>query len=567
MKKCSSIIKVAATLLLSATVLFTGCTALSDGISGGEIETGDGARFVNGSKRNVIYVRTEEVSTFKSSDYSGYDFVCVAFAKASESGSISGASGYGKKLKDAGYKNKVLISFGGGGDQGYAIYKALKNNLETTASNLASIVNSSSNGYDGVDLDWEYFSSTFKGTSYFQSNGSVDSSKMYKDCNKLYKDFTASLKKKLSSGKIITAAVQTSSKFYDNSDTKEMFKNLEFINLMTYDYHYDDGIDYTGDFEKTKSTVKAYKNIINGLGYSASKLNIGLPFYGIKKNSSKETISYDQIYNAIGSHATDSASYSQSNGVAYYKSGSTLYTFDNATTIKTKLKWAFGSDIGCGGVMAWDYHHDKEHNKLREAVKSALKSISGSGSDSGSGGGSGSGGSTSSNLSYVKDSSSITYTFDIESGVPAVASSKDTSSAEGTLYYESGSTGKHITGQRISETNNGSLKLSVREGRYPIDIFVKVSGCGKISTGPKVSFKTRIASGGTIQTVKFVEFIDNDGVSHAISDTEHSVGTSFKTITCPSSLYSAYGWVHIQYYANKAVSGEAIYIDDLKFYK
>lgn len=412
MKKCSSIIKVAATLLLSATVLFTGCTALSDGISGGEIETSGARTFLSSSKRNVIYVSPSKLSEI---DPTYYSHICVHFLtnKSSDSTIVYNDSKYNDNGSYTSIKNnvssiksaldkvraknknvKILISYAGGDDGSKAASSVLKNRpsqYDKNGSVYKWLVSNIANftvyaGFDGVDFDWEYFSG-------------------YSTYNPVYPGFVADVKNKIGrldpnnkSKYIYTIAVQTESDFYKNSDIKTMLKNeFNFINVMNYDYNTSSSkIGSTGSFSRTAETIDAY---INTVGLSASKLNVGLPYYGYayknksdwylggsgtrvtKSNGDSYKPKYREIINNKNSdihHVSETYNGTTLSTVAYctgkdsYYSGTTLYIFDDATTVANKIKWAVGTRK-CGGAMAWEYSYDS-NKALQRAVVNTLNS-------------------------------------------------------------------------------------------------------------------------------------------------------------------------------------------------
>ena len=305
MKKLTSVIKAAATLLLSATVLFTGCTALTDGVAGGNAANADGSRSaaLNSSAkskyRNVAYVldKTEFRNLLDTGDYKCYTHIGFHLAEIDKNGNLNKSAlkeaikkDDFKKLHDANVK--ILLSFLGGGTQSekqYKIYHSVmgsstkrstfindtvsfvKNPLGLGSSDLSKYT-----GYfDGVDLDWEYMSI---------------SSSDYPSYNKQYIDLVYLLSDKLSgTGKIITMAGMTSEKFYkdtakyeitarsDKKGIKDMFSKLEFVSIMTYDYNTSSKkISATGSFPRTAQTIEGYI----AAGLSASKINIGIPFNG-----------------------------------------------------------------------------------------------------------------------------------------------------------------------------------------------------------------------------------------------------------------------------------------------
>ncbi len=276
--------------------LFAGCSALTDGVSGFDSEA-DGARVALRSSDsngvyNVIYLPDMD-KLEKLSNIGDYTHICLYSVKLNKSGKLAVTSSFSVKKEDGSStdvraftkrypadrlskfinkvksnypKVKVVACLGGGDDeivdsdtQKVLIYNYLKDKgADSLASQLATMVKDYN--LDGVDLDWEYFSSFSK-------------------YNKYYKELAKSLRSKLpaSKGYSLSVAFPVASDFVD-SEVVEMCNYLDVVSVMSYKAkHWD--------------TIKSYYQ----KKLPASKLTYGISYEKKNKDDSKNTtIAFDE---------------------------------------------------------------------------------------------------------------------------------------------------------------------------------------------------------------------------------------------------------------------------------
>ena len=186
------------------------------------------------------------------------------------------------KLYNPGLKTLLAI---GGWNEGSTTYSDMALTKERRSTFIQSCIDLLlKHGFDGMDMDWEY------------PGGRDDSAGRPED-----KANFASLLREMRTefdkeDLMMTAAVSAGYKLIDTSyDIEAMSKSLDFINIMTYDYHGCwEGHDYTGHNsplfgrpEEEDDESPGYRTNIDytinawlEAGAKKSQLLLGLPTYG-----------------------------------------------------------------------------------------------------------------------------------------------------------------------------------------------------------------------------------------------------------------------------------------------
>jgi len=319
--------------------------------------------------RNVIYTYTLGDVTYPEM----YTHVIISFFKADNVGNLFEKSfphtpETVKTFKKEHPKVKVLGAIGGGSYSEFLTPVMLDEEYRTRlAKQLCAFV--ASHHLDGIDLDWEYYED-------------------YPESNAAYLDFAQQLRKKLPKNAVLSMAGQKAPQFYRDESIVTMMKDvLDFTNVMTYDFDYDNKMNrtvgYNGSFTETKLTMNDYAKALGG---DKSKLNTGLPFYGSKfkikdteihfenepVHSFSSGANYTATTAALGVEgAKNPQAYDDDDGVAISVKGHDLFVFDNETTLTNKVNWSCSQ--GFGGVMEWVASDDDAACTLQKAVSNALK--------------------------------------------------------------------------------------------------------------------------------------------------------------------------------------------------
>jgi chitinase len=257
-------------------------------------------------------------------------------------------------------------------------------------------------GFDGIDIDWEY-----------PVGGGLESNKVRPEDKQNYTLLLAELRKQIDEqGKkdtksyLLTIAAPAGPKSIAHLEVEKIHKSLDWINLMTYDFHggwspvtnfhaplYPAKDDPIKDENVRKhfnvdSAVKAYL----GAGVPAEKLVVGVPFYGRGWGGVKNV--NDGLYQKPAASLPKGT---WEAGVYNYKDIAANYTgkFKRFWSEEAKAPWLFDAASGVmisyddpeslklkaeyvnknylGGVMFWDLSADDKNAALLSALHDVLR--------------------------------------------------------------------------------------------------------------------------------------------------------------------------------------------------
>lgn len=220
---------------------------------------------------------------------------------------------------------------------------------------------------DGVDMNWE-----FPGLSWSSDPNAFDVAVDVDNHIKLMKQ----LRETLGEEYILTYAGYCRNKTavaggYRYIDIAAVAPYVDFVSIMAYD------LDEAPRHQSALSDLSAYSDCTRAVqtyinaGMPASKLVLGIPFYGRRSFSTAPTaINYKKIIEL------DPVSYKIDNwdsaaSVPYVTYNGTYYCgYDNARSIAAKADWL--KKKGMKGIMYWDYDGDDSNGTLRKAVWNAV---------------------------------------------------------------------------------------------------------------------------------------------------------------------------------------------------
>lgn len=292
-------------------------------------------------------------------------------------------------LKEVNPALKILVSVGGWGWSGNFSDAALTDSSRTLfAASAAQFI--LDHGLDGIDLDWEYPNQPGAGNIYRPED--VHNFTLLLACVRRHIDSLA-LKLDRAEPFLLTIATGGDSVYVANTELGELEKYLDFINIMTYDYH--NGLTSqaghhsnlrlsASDYPDGDATVRSVRMHIDA-GVSPAKLNIGVPFYGRRWKgvepvnnglyreaaTTGESIPYTEVLAALADSGFvrlwDTAA------VAPYlwnERDSLFISYDDEKSLKAKMEYVLSQ--GLGGVMFWEYTEDID-GMLLDALLEGLK--------------------------------------------------------------------------------------------------------------------------------------------------------------------------------------------------
>ncbi|MFJ4476768.1 glycoside hydrolase family 18 chitinase [Streptomyces xanthochromogenes] len=276
---------------------------------------------------------------------------------------------------------KILWSFGGWTWSGG--FGAAAANPTAFANSCYSLVKDPrwADVFDGIDIDWEYPNAC--GLSCDTSGPAA------------LKNVLAALRTKFGSSALVTAAVtadgSTGGKM-DAADYGGAAAYVDWYNVMTYDFFgaWDakgptaphspltsyNGIPIAG-FD-TDAAIQKYL----GQGVPASKLNLGIGFYGrgwtgVTQDAPGGTATgpapgtYEQGIEDYKILKTACPVTGTIAGTAYAHCGSNWWSYDTPATIGGKMTYV--KNLGLRGAFFWEFSGDTSNGELISAIDSGLK--------------------------------------------------------------------------------------------------------------------------------------------------------------------------------------------------
>ena len=249
---------------------------------------------------------------------------------------------------------KVLLSIGGWGSGHFSEMAANDEYRRAFAADCDRVVKEFA--LDGIDIDWEYPTSSMANIS-----SSPDDTENF---TLLMQDIRAAI----GNEKELTLATVASARYID---FKAILPSVDFVNIMAYDmasapkHHsalYPSG--HSGDITSDGAVTAHLK-----AGVPPSKLVMGMPFYGRGGDGYPSF----QDYNKVGNTDTQyTEKWDEVAQVPYLadKNDTLVFGFENPRSLAIKCQYILDKDL-LGG-MYWDYSGDNEQGDLRRTVAENL---------------------------------------------------------------------------------------------------------------------------------------------------------------------------------------------------
>lgn len=249
---------------------------------------------------------------------------------------------------------KVLLSIGGWGSGRFSEMAANEEFRQAFARDCDRVVKEF--GLDGIDIDWEYPTSSMADIS-----SSPDDTENF---TLLMRDIRSAIGDK----KELTLATVASARYID---FKAILPFVDFVNIMAYDmasapkhhsalYPSENSGEITSD-QAVTAHLKA--------GVPPSKLVMGMPFYGRGGNGYPSFQDFNKVGNTNEDYTEKWDSVAQ---VPYLvnKNDTLVFGFENPRSLAIKCQYILDRDL-LGG-MYWDYSGDNEQGDLRRTVAENL---------------------------------------------------------------------------------------------------------------------------------------------------------------------------------------------------
>ena len=285
-----------------------------------------------------------------------------------------------KELKKSYPNLKTIISVGGWSWSGRFSDVALTDSSRTTfADSCVDFI--VQNGFDGVDIDWEY-----------PVNGGLPTNKNRPADKTNFTLLMKKLREKLDArgeidGKhyILTYAGASSNGYLYNTEISRLSQYVDYANIMTYDIHgtWDSYTDFNAPLYSNYDISPQYKwsidQSINSwmkMGFPNDKMVMGVPFYGYVYKAVSDTksglyqsysggssISYENIVGNYLNKPEYIRHFHLDSKVPWLFDGSTFISYDDEQSIELKAEYIKAK--GLGGGMIWELSQDPRGILLR----------------------------------------------------------------------------------------------------------------------------------------------------------------------------------------------------------
>jgi chitinase len=294
-----------------------------------------------------------------------------------------------KRLNTLKQKNpalQILISIGGWSwSENFSdavLTPALRKDFAVSAVDIIR-----KNKLDGVDIDWEYPGLPGEEGNVYRKEDKENFTLMFEA---LRKELDV-LEKETGKKKLLTTATGGFASFLNQTEMGKAQVYLDYINLMTYDYHpskiavhhtnlYDSKLNQSQN--SADRAIKAYMEA----GVPASKIVIGLAFYGrnYKIHTDGQKGLGDSIVRGPNSYGKGftfmkDSLINQKGFIAYRDEEAKapyLFNADTKQFISYDDEWSVANKCAyvlqhkLGGVMFWEYHSDRKGYLLNQITKS-----------------------------------------------------------------------------------------------------------------------------------------------------------------------------------------------------
>ncbi len=251
---------------------------------------------------------------------------------------------------------KVMLSVGGWTSGNFSEMAADSLHRTAFVNNCKKIVDDF--GLDGIDIDWEYPTSSEAGIS--SSPEDTDN----------YTLLMRDLRNVLGKDKMVTLATIWSAKYID---FKAIDQYVDLVNVMSYDMRQVPGHQcpiYPSEKFGEACVANAVKHHLEA-GVPANKLVLGIPFYGRGCGPYTDYVDFKDFYVAEGcTMERDSVAH-----IPYIadKDGNLVLGYEDVESATEKCQYALDNQLR--GVMYWEYNCDSKDHTLAKLLAKLILGV------------------------------------------------------------------------------------------------------------------------------------------------------------------------------------------------
>ncbi|MEU2548878.1 glycoside hydrolase family 18 protein [Streptomyces roseolus] len=245
--------------------------------------------------------------------------------------------------------------------------------------------------FDGIDLDWEWPGSEGNPGNVIRPEDKVNFTALVREFRTQLDAYGRSLPQRKHyelSAYVPTAPAKIDAGF----DVAKIMRDFDFVNLQGYDFHVSGEAiadQQSALFAKNDWSVEGTVKSWLRRGAPAHKLVVGMPFYGqgwTGVTGGGDGLGQPAAGPAPATWAPGSEDYENlkelaasgtyklhrghRNGHAWLFDGTTLWTYDDPTVLRTKANWV--RTHGLGGAMVWSLDGDTADGELIGAIDRGL---------------------------------------------------------------------------------------------------------------------------------------------------------------------------------------------------
>jgi len=278
-------------------------------------------------------------------------------------------------LKEQKPSLKILLSIGGWGSGRFSEMAANETNRLAFANDCQRVVQKF--GLDGIDMDWEYPTSSAAGIS-----SSPDDMENF---TWLMRDIRNAIGK----DKLLTFASAANAQYVD---FKAVEPYVDFVNIMTYDMVTNGSAHHAGMFRSELTgrgrSCEESVDLHVEAGIPIHKLVLGIPFYGRGRDSLQNFTNYRNLIirddlKGIGQINRRNLIHLKGHKTMWDAEAKAPYvvdaeekfvlSYENPRSIAIKCEWL--NQKGMLGAMYWEYAGDDDQGTLRKAVYDGVMSV------------------------------------------------------------------------------------------------------------------------------------------------------------------------------------------------